>query len=190
MATQIWEVPARISGGYQSGPSYNVWHAAADFATDPEDANILVADIRQFYETSKALYPNGTTITVAPDGIRAVDLDPAPVLGAVPGTVTADGGAALSAPQLALVLTLRTGLAGPSYRGRAFLGPLAGAIISNGQATAPTVSGQLAAANALRTALIGHGFGLVVWSRKLQVGTLVSSFTMNGVIDTLRSRAF
>lgn len=92
------------------------------------------------------------------------------------------------APQLAAVITWRTGLTGRSYRGRTFLAGF-NEIDAAGQSLSATLITALNNyATALRTGLNTAGYPLVVGSRLLEISTPVTSHTVRPYWRTQRRR--
>lgn len=112
---------------------------------------------------------------------------------AVPGTATGD----LLPPQLALVSTLRTALAGKSYRGRVYLmGYTETSSDANGQASVAARTAATTFLNAINTALQASAMQLAVMSRpnaatgKVGFSTAVTTVQMrDAIFDTQRRRA-
>lgn len=141
---------------------------------------------------TKTLFPSQMSF-VGITGAQ-VDVDPSPVVEWLPSSPVAMTGTAAVSPQLAIVISKRTGTAGRSYRGRTYIGPLATAAIANTGRTATGVATTLSArwmrhmANGvLPSAAV---YNEVVWSRTLQTFTQINSWIVNDVVDTQRRRAF
>lgn len=90
---------------------------------------------------------------------------------------------------VALVITLRTGLRGRSHRGRVYQnGFTEGANQSIGTPLAAAVTGVLTQWQNLLTALAGTGVSLVVASYKTLTATDVAAVTVDGIWDSQRRR--
>jgi hypothetical protein len=103
----------------------------------------------------------------------------------IPGTTVGDslpGG-------VALVVTLRTGLRGRSFRGRVYQAPFnEGVNTAGGVPGAASVTAVLVQWQQHLTALLATGVSLVVASYKLAVATDVASISVDGVWDSQRRR--
>lgn len=185
----VLEIPARITGGYQSGPSFNIWHVFAPPLLSESQRQDAVQAIGTFYTGIRSILGQGVVVDIAPEGVKDLSVTPPIFLGVTSLAVTSQG-QGVSAPQLALCLSLKTGVAGRSYRGRKFLGPLTPESMAAGMATTDVANQVLTAANALRTALADNDTALQVYSEKLNTETDVTAFACNRIVDTLRSRAF
>lgn len=163
-------------------PSYNIWHC---FTTDSTtaDAQLAVDALDAFYTSCAALYNSTTTIVI---GTQVVEItaNPPVIKAITPGSVTGTGGTAQAPYQLANVVSLRTPVAGRSYRGRVYLGPISDTALNGAIISGALVTSIQNAANTL----VATGRP-VVWSEKLQNYTVVTSAIVNGAVETQRRRA-
>lgn len=107
------------------------------------------------------------------------------------GTISGGTGAQSrsGAYQDALVVTLQTGQAGRSHRGRMYL-PFAGGAGSNGEAITSQVDGACNAVGDLMSQLhITYGVQAVVYSQTLDQANVVTALKCDSKIDTQRRRA-
>lgn len=175
-----------------SAPAMNVWHlnqATSNWNT--ANANNAIVDMAAFYTAVAALYPNSASIRV---GSRVVVLlsGPDEVISATAVTVTGTGGSGALPPQCSTVVSLRTALAGPRYRGRLYLGPMAAAAIdANGRLTSAL---QTTIQNAYATLLGNLAANAepqvpVVYSRKFETSQIINGGAVDTSVDTQRRRA-
>lgn len=180
--------------GIDSWLGANVFHVVATPGADPQDVAQDVTDA--WYETSswRGLQSSSLTfgnITVQEyDGVSAGVAFP---IGALQGNNDAGGGDADACPaQCALVLSLGTGLAGRSHRGRMFIGGLEGAQC-NAHGTAWENPLDLAFAASVFKNGIENGSvtsNLTVYSPKLDEANIVTAVTARtSYIGTMRTRA-
>lgn len=187
-----YRITCESSGASVSGKAINIFHVTAGSASTLPLGTIngILTDIKAFYTPAATYMTTNWTI-----GSRVLEYLPggtAPVIiGATPQVQVMSGSNAMP-PQLAAVVSWRTPLAGPSFRGRTFLGPL-----NNTAFSAASLSGAFTAAmntaastliTALQTRITGNG-GLVVRSTVQQLDTPVVSGVMNTKVDTLRKRS-
>lgn len=188
----IFELTATITGSPgQSGPAINVWHFTTDNAT--ATIQLSVDKIRDFYTSNSALFASAASVVVGSKVVRiAVPADgsPAEFIAVTPRVVVGTGGSQAQAPQVAMVASWRTLFAGPSFRGRTYLGPLSTTVMATGGGSFSTtvIATATTAANALLTALSTVPAQLVVLSRTRGVYTAISSGAVNAVPDTQRRR--
>lgn len=190
----ILQVSCQGAGGAGSAPFYNVFHV--ECATEDEQAVAFAvgAPLRTFYQAWMAYAPITLTYTVP---FRVITVGEAPEReypndgAAVVGT----GVDPAMAPQVALVVSWKTGNLGARYRGRTYLGPLAQDINEgDGVASIAAAAAIQAAADDLVDAIAGIAHtgvtppALVVYSRKYAAATSVSSVVVNRRLDTQRRR--
>lgn len=155
------------------------------------DADEMATSIINALAASDLLLSLANEWTLDRVGVRSIDSANLPEFLA---DVNATGGSATDTlpPAVTLCVTLRTAMAGRSFRGRVYLpGWSEGSSLADGQAStasrtrAASFISQLAA-----QAVLNLGWSFVVASRSLGTGTLVSSATVrDGVWDTQRRRA-
>lgn len=134
-----------------------------------------------------------TSTTFGPVKVSEVDEATGVVLATAFGTVTTHGDSADDPmpPQVAIVITLETGSALRTRRGRYYLpAPATATSTPNGRANSAEVNAMadalVAAHQAEMTAMV-DGI-LLVYSRKLRVTTPVSALSVGDVFDTQRRR--
>jgi hypothetical protein len=166
--------------------SVNVFHFEIADVTPVTEAQAAVDALEDFYDAVKSLLVAGT-LTI---GSRVVTVDQTPnsVIAATSRTVVTTG-TATEGLALAAVLSWSTGLIGPRYRGRNYLGPLAGSVITtdgrtlNGTDRTTFIS---AAATHLITGLTAAD--LVVYSRKFNTAQTINGVGMDTVAGVQRRR--
>lgn len=187
-----YRITCESSGASVSGKAINIFHVTAG-----SDTTLPLATINGILTDLKALYtPAATYMTTNwTIGSRVLEYLPngdAPVIiGATPQVQAMSGSQAMP-PQLAAVISWRTPKAGPSFRGRTFLGPLNQTAFSATSLSGAFTAAMNTAATTLITALqtrIGGNGGLVIRSEVKKLDTPVVSATMNSKVDTLRKRA-
>lgn len=171
----------------------NVWHVRY-LGTDPADP-VLDADLddveADFVTFYTALLDRQANVTTVDNMILSQLGDVRPPRAYGPA-LTGTGGTDILPTQLAVCLTLNTETAGRSFRGRIFIAGLDNNALSAGSPRLTTTYrddiGNSAAA--LSTALAANAApaAIAVYSRKLDVATLVSSYRVGTVIDTQRRR--
>lgn len=173
-----------------SGKSLNVFNVGSDALVSDANVTLMLGDLKTFY-TAIATYVYGTYSI----GARVLEYQAA---GGPPRIVTVAPVAQVSAasaslpPQLSVVVAWRTALAGKSYRGRTFLGPLNGAAQAGGAVTAAAQTAVNTAAANLITNLKPRttgSVGLVVHSDHANVDTPVVVGATDLRMDTMRSRS-
>jgi hypothetical protein len=163
MADTLFRVDCKGSGGTGSGPFLNSYYINVD-DSQALNAGLVTTAFKNYYTSLMPLYATTLFLTV-PSAITQVATPPR-IVPIVPQLLSGSGGATQDPPQLALVITWRTDLAGPSFRGRSYIGPLKSGSAPAGQFAGGTVTTAQNAATALLTAinaLTGHH--LVVYSR-------------------------
>jgi hypothetical protein len=172
------------------GGGANVFNVASSAALTDANLTSILAHLKTFYTAVGSYVPGVFTI-----GSRILEFTPGAPAPTIRTVASASQTNASSSPlpgQLCSVVAWRTALAGKSYRGRTFLGPLNAAAL-----TGTAISGAfIAAANAAAAALITNvravtdpAWGLVVHSDAIPTDTPVTSGLMDGRPDTLRSRS-
>lgn len=155
-----------LTGGGGTSPYYNIFHVRLpDPATDA-DAEKVTINFETFYTSMAALYP--ATVGIIPSE-RVVTVEAVPRILAAPGAAIAGTSAVATAPQNAAVISWLTPYAGPRYRGRTYLGPLAREVIDGdtGQITGAVQAIMLNAGQTLISDIQGNGvdFALGVYSK-------------------------
>lgn len=174
-----------------SGPGYNIMHVSVpDADMTVANVNLVVDAIRDMYELVKQNYFTSTLIRVG-ERVARVDVTPNQIIAATPLTVTGTSAANRLPAEVALAVSWRTGLAGPAFRGRTYMGPFTvAAISSGGLINAVTAQGFQDAGNGLIAALDALAFNpfLTVWRRSAQAGQIVTGCVVDTEPDTQRRR--
>lgn len=162
--------------------------------------NTLGAAIKTSFSSSGLAGVVGTAVSLQSVGLRDINSANQPELfdvgAAVPGTAVGD----LLPPQIALVVTLRSALAGRSFRGRCFL---TGYAESANGATGQASAGAGTASSGFTVAIAGNlgasGFSLAIISRPApgaspprptgMVNNVIAHVVRDLVWDTQRRRA-
>lgn len=161
--------------------------------------NAVAADIKAAFTSSAHADDISTTITLASIGLRDIRSAAQPEFidtgGAVAGTMALE----LLPPQTALCVTLRTALAGASYRGRVYLPGFAeGSNTTGGVAVGAVLAPAVAFVAAIQDALAEVGLDLGVLSRPNDdvvpakpgwITPVTSIVVRDAVWDTQRRRA-
>lgn len=164
----------------------NVFHFEIPDVAPVTEAQAAVDALEDFYDAIKSLLVAGT-LTIG-RRVITVDSTPGSVIAATSKTVVTTG-TATEALALAAVLSTSTGLIGPRYRGRAYLGPLGGVVLSTDGRTLDNTSRNTminAAALHLLTNLTAADF--VVYSRKFNTAQPVTGVGMDTVAGVQRRR--
>lgn len=194
MAAHFLLITAKANFG-GSNDAVNTWHYSADGSTifGPDDAsktaqaNEAIDQLKVFYT---ALNNPGlsNTWTIGSSVIEYQTGQPPRYVTATPQDSDLGSGA-VSGLQLACCLSWRTALAGKSYRGRTFLGPLTAPAFAM-PSIDPTFVGRVNTAAAALIAAPGVG-DLVpaVYSPTLDITTRITSGLATTKCRTMRSRA-
>jgi len=154
-------------------------------------ANTLGAAIKSAFATSTWNAQVSSQVSLDKVGVRSIGaLNQPEFLDSgvgVAGTATGN----FLPPQTALVITLRTALAGKEYRGRTYLcGFSVTANDPNGLATVATTNVAGGWVTAIKDALTANGLTMAVISRKLNIGTPITLIlSRNNVWETQRRRS-
>lgn len=189
--TPTYRITCEATGGGISGKAVNIYHVTSGTTatlSDTQLANVLT-DLKLIY-TAFGTYTS-VTWTV---GSRILELLPdgsPPVIRNIVPLNQAGGVGTVQPPQLAAVISWKTPLAGPSFRGRTFLGPLTSTAITAGGLNSAFLSAMQPAAVAVISNMPAHanGGGLCVRSTTKELDTLITSSAINSKVDTLRKRA-
>jgi len=191
MADVTIRYTCKLSGGFGSGPYYNVHYVKS---TDPTSTHLIaqVTALKNFYDAIKAWYPIGITVTCADTAISWSD--PIPALVSVPAqSVTGTDGSGYLSPQLALTVSWKTPFATRHSRGRSFIGPLGqAASTSSGTPVAAFTTALQTAANALIVNLAAAGTGAskqIVSTRLATQFPVTNAVVRSGSFHTQRRRA-
>lgn len=166
--------------------SVNVWHFEIPDVAPVTEAQACVDALEDFYDAVKGQLFAGS-ITIG-DRVVTVDQVPNTVIAVTSRTVVTTG-TAPEALQCAAVLKLITGLVGPRYRGRAYLGPIDVTVLASDGRTLSTTQRNLfisSAATHLLTNLTAAD--LVVYSRKFNTSQAVTGVGMDTIAGTQRGR--
>ena len=164
----------------------NVYHFELADVAPVTEAQAAVDALEDFYDAIKSHLVAGT-LTIG-RRIITVDTEPGAVIAATSRTVVTTG-TTTEALAMAAVLSWSTGFVGPRYRGRNFLGPVAGAVIgTDGRTLDNTIRNAIisAAASNLITGLTAAD--LVVYSRKFNTAQSVTGVGMDTVAGVQRRR--
>lgn len=173
----------------------NTWHYSADgsaiFGTTPSaktaQANAAITQIRAFYNSLGAA-GLWNAWTVGSAVIEYQTGQPPSYVTATPLTSTAGSGS-VGVLQTAAVITWRTALAGKSYRGRSYIGPL---FLSAYSMPLISTSFVTACNTAAATLIAAPGVGDLVpavYSPTLDITTRITSGVSSQKCRTMRSRA-
>jgi hypothetical protein len=166
--------------------SVNVFHFEIADVSPVTEAQAAVDALEDYYDSIKNLLVAGT-LTI---GSRVVTVDQTPnsVIAAVSRTVVTTG-TATEGLALAAVLSWSTGLIGPRYRGRNYLGPLGGVVISSDGRTLDGTSRNTLISNAATHLITGlTAADLVVYSRKFNTSQTITGVGMDTVAGVQRRR--
>ncbi len=189
--TPTYRITCEGQGSGVSGKAVNIFHVTSGTSATLSDSQLtnVLTDLKLLY-TAFGTY---TTITWS-IGSRILELLPdgsPPVIRNVAALSQAPGVGTVMPAQLAAVVSWRTAFAGPSFRGRTFLGPLGNTAITAGSLNSAFLTAVNPAAAAVITNMPAHanGGGLCVRSGVRQVDTLVTAANVNSKVDTLRKRS-
>src|SRR5262245_51432967 len=182
----VWSVSGTPSAvnvlGVRNVANAPINQAAADF---------IANTITNAYSTGPLPGKIHTSVTLSGVGVRNIAIAAQPEVPGVVTPVPGTGTGKLLPPQVALCATLRTALAGKSYRGRYYaFGFNDGALTTAGTAD-PTVSTALTTfLNAVRTNMASGQFPLAIVSRKLATLENVTTVeSRDNLWETIRGRA-
>jgi len=172
------------------GGAQNVFNVGNDVLLTDAQVNTILGHIKTWY-TAFSTYVYGS-FTI---GSRVLEFRPGVVAPRIVLATPAAQSSAISTPQppqLAAVMSWRTALAGKSFRGRTFLGPLNIAALSSGTLAAAFTGTANTASTTLISAVKGvtnPAWGLVVHSDHMSEDTPITNGVMDARVDTMRSRA-
>jgi hypothetical protein len=178
-----------------SNYAVNVWHYSADggvtFGSDDAakttQANAAITQLKAFYTTLSAAGLYGAwTIGSAVVEYQTGD-DPRYVV-ATPQTVSAGAGSVTAMAPTAC-LTLRTALAGKSFRGRKYIGPLYYAAMTGNLVATSMVTAINNATATLLAAPTGSQLVPCIYSPTLDVTNKITNGSTTQLLRTMRSRA-
>lgn len=177
----ILRIPVKVTAAGRR-PAYNIWHMFSPAST-LADAQTAVDLLRDFYTSIAALFNSTTAIEIGANVVRITDVPPV-ILPVTIRNLVGTGGTTQAPYQLANVISLRTPLAGRSFRGRIYLGP-----ISDSAMTGAIIGGALNTTMQTAAATLVASNLVTVWSEKLQNHTIVTSALTNTAVETQRRRA-
>jgi hypothetical protein len=154
-----------------------------------------LVDIANFYTVNASYFGAPSQWTIG-SRVLEYDLDdltlPPVIMGTTAIGATAGSGGAPLPSACAICVSWRTLLAGPSYRGRTFMGPLSASVLGSGLLTSSVRSTVQLRANQLLTDLAANSTSqhLYVFSKLLGTVTAVTSAIVDDVVDNLSSRKF
>ena len=181
-----------LTGTGQRG--LNIWHANVE-STNAAAAADLVADLDTFYTALGGYFGTSTVTTI---GVSCTTVEDPPLI--VPVTPQTAAGTVVTTTatpaQLAQVISWRTALAGRSYRGRTYIGPVVLGALSGSTFSTTVVTAAQAAADALVANSNGStDYQLVVLSRfsggverPNPIGTPITSALVGNRVETQRRR--
>lgn len=154
-------------------------------------ANALGSAIKGQLTTSGHVLNLHTSTALANVGVRSVGIANQPEFLDAGGPVSGGTAGKLLPPQVAQVVTLRTALAGKSFRGRVYLGGFAdGSLTAQGTQDPGSASAGVAFVTGIQTAFTSNGLTLAIMSRKSNVGTPVTLImSRTNTWETQRRRA-
>lgn len=181
-------IRVQLTGVPGSGPDYNTFHIIdGSPAITLAAFTAAVTDIAAFYTAIKSLYPSGVTITIGTSCEGLVP--PILVFPVTPVSVTAAVGGGVAAPQVCMIATWRTALAGRAYRGRTYIGPLQASVVNGASPPSTWVTTlQGAVTGLLAAAASSSMYDLAVFSRKNNTLDPVQSGVARGYFGTQRRR--
>jgi len=168
----------------------NVFHASLDGSNDTSDVNVFISDLGDFYTALAGMYTGDSTINVG-GVVATVGEDPNYFVPATTVSVDCNGSNTAQPNNSAAIVTWRTGLAGRSYRGRTYLGPFANGTTDGNGTNLPSANQdaiQAAADDLVTASATSAQYSLVVWSEKLQSGTVVTAGQCRDYLASQRGR--
>jgi hypothetical protein len=192
MAGTLFQVTAVGSGAPGlTPPAVNTFYFDAD--TNPSTPQVVVDLLRDFYTSCAALFTSAHSIVIGSRVLLLSVGNPLPPViqgGIIQRTVTGTGGPNGTPPQVALVASWRTALAGRSFRGRSYLGPLSSGVLNTngGSFTSGTTTLVTTAGGTLITGSITASMRIQVYSRTKNVASPIVGVTVNAIPDTQRRR--
>jgi len=179
----VFRFTSEFSGVQQA---VNVWHFITAGAPTTAQANEAIMAVDAFFTA----FPSSMAAGTWTHGSRVTTVDQTPNF-VIPATVqtTTTTGSTPSVLSAAAGITWQTPFIGRSYRGRSFIGPLAGVSVASGgfQVTTSFQTTLQTAANALFVPT-ASGATLCVWSEKLAIGNAVTSALARLGLHTQRRR--
>lgn len=169
-------------------PAYNVLTAQSGSGTQPTQAiaNTVGAAIKAAYTSSGLAAVQATTLGISSIGLRWIGAPNFAEFIDSGGSVVGTGAGDPLPRQIALCVTLRTAMAGKSYRGRVYIpGFTEAQNDSGGAAVAGAVTAAVAFVTAIQTSLASSGYTLGVGSReRVAVPTHVPPITAKAAFFT------
>lgn len=152
-------------------------------------ADTLFAAFKTAFGTSGLANVVPTTLGLLQVGVRDISSPSLPeFMGAGAPQMGTQAAGKILPPQTALCITLRTALAGKSFRGRVFIGSLGDtALAASGAATSAAATAARDFVVALRTAMLTSSLELAVVSRKLQSTEVVPASGIQSRSDTFET---
>jgi hypothetical protein len=186
MQYPVAEVTCSITGGPTT--AYNIWHFNMSDPFDVPQITAIGSGLVAYYQSLKALFASGSTITVGEKFLYLGTVPPVYV-SYVPVSF-ASTGSSRNAANVAAVSSWRTASAGRSYRGRTYLGPLETTALdtNTGLLAAGVVAGIKTAGEALIAAGVTTSTNLVIYSRKLNSAATVIAAQVDTRPDSQRRR--
>lgn len=157
----ITQFRTELAGGDGTPPYFNVMHVMLPDDPTDADAQKVTINLETFYTSLHLLYP--TDVAIYPSS-RVITVEATPRILSAPGAAIAGGGGQPTAAQLAACLSWQTAYAGPRYRGRTYIGPLATSTLSasTGQISGSAQTSLLNAGTQLISDIAGNGAGFAL----------------------------
>lgn len=160
-------------------------------AITQSQANSLGAAVGASFTSSGLAAQVHSGVSLTSVGIRDISAPSLPELVAAMAAVPGANAGNMLPPQIAFCVTLRTALAGRSFRGRVYLpGFTVGGNTTSGGATATVSTACLAFVNGIDSAMAANGLDLAIVSRLRSTSELVTLVQARDLTwDTIRGRA-
>lgn len=166
--------------------SVNVWHFRLPDVSRVAEADEVVDKLDTFYTALNTIM-TAATWTIG-RRVTTVDLNPNQVVGATSETSTSSASGTTSVA-MAAVLHFSGANIGPRYRGRVYLGPMAPSVLnSDGRTIASSARSTITTAATTLMGVGALGTQLVVWSRKFNTATTVTTIGVTDVAGVQRRR--
>jgi hypothetical protein len=184
-----------VAGGVRLSNTFHVRNPTAGAALTLASLNTIATAFDTFYSSNASYLATAVAWT---SGTRVLQYDidsptnPPTIMAVTPVTTTGGTGGDPLPSAVAMVLSWRTALAGPSTRGRTFFGVLAKTTMTSGVFTG-AITGTIVGRCALLITNIKAAAGspdLVVYSKVHNYTTNITSATIDAVPDNLSSRKY
>jgi hypothetical protein len=185
-----YAVTVSTTNSNASGSAVSIYHFTSTAARDTAVCNTFIGHLKTMYTAFTTLFVSTQTFQIG-GIVRTMETPAGFIVPATPQNASGTGGGNILPPQLAMVVSWRTALAGRGYRGRNYIGPIASGVpAANGQISPAIVTTCQNAVNAFVANVNGMSptSNLVVWSPTRSDGELTLSGIVRSKIGTLRSR--